>query len=95
MKRVAERIKFHQKWTDFAIFAVSLLLNLILLSKTGEFEMKIKIRSVILLMGTKMLFTIDLASIIGTKLINFYGSKDSFEIINSFERIDREVSCLS
>jgi hypothetical protein len=91
VEQVAGRMKYHQRWTDFTIFTISLLLNLTLLLFTGDFNMKIKVRSEILLMGSKVLFNVSMFSVIFTKFINFVGQKKTFEIIESFWRVDKKV----
>jgi hypothetical protein len=45
----------------------------------------------ILLIGSKVLYRVSLFSIVCTKLINYFGRKNAFDIVESFARVDKKV----
>lgn len=84
-------VKYRQTWTDKGIFIISFVFNIILFVLGIRTSLNIEIRSVILFIGTNILYKISLFTLVCTKLINFIGCQKAFGIIRNFLRIDKKV----
>lgn len=91
----SNEVKFRQTWTDQGIFLVSFLFNLVLFVLGIHTTLNIEIRSVILFIGTNILYKFSLFAIVCTKLVNFIGCQKAFGIIQHFSRIDKKVKIIT
>ena len=86
------QVKFRQTWTDQGIFIISFVFNIVLFVLGIQTSLNIEIRSVILFIGTNILYKASLFTLVCTKFINFIGCQKAFGIIKNFSRIDKKVT---
>lgn len=85
-------IECKRKWSDYVIFAMSLLFSLHVLFDEESSSIKIRLRSTALNLGTIILWQSSAISILTSKVINFFGGWKSLGILRSFISMDRQVN---
>jgi hypothetical protein len=84
-------IKYRRTWPDCAFFVTSFFITFCVFAFGGTVSSSAEVQSMILLIGTKILFKTSLLSILCTKAVNFIGRRKAFDILKNFETIEKKV----
>lgn len=90
MKRNASGVlEMYQSVGDYAVFCISLLFSFLIACNDNRHSFEVK--SVILSIGTALLYKLTAPSAIISKIINFLAARRAFRIMKDFQWIDRQV----
>lgn len=86
-----DNLHFVQTWTDYFIFFISLAYSFITLKIEYDQQTIFQIRSNILSLGVSVLTKSTVINAFLSKLVNFFGARKAFKILNGLQFLDDKV----